>query len=173
MVETSQARKRRESLTVVPDRVRPPFRCVLVQSIVGAIGVIIAQVIPCEAHDVAFMDYDHMVEQIVPKTPNPPFGNSVLPRAAVAGRPEIPAESRNIRTSALNVASRSKITYWSSLPSRNAWRSCCTNHSLVGCSVTWKWMISRRLCRIRNKQYRMRRFAVITVKKSIPTSISR
>jgi hypothetical protein len=64
---------------------------------------------------VPFTDYDHMVERIVPKTSNPLFGNSVLPRAAEAGvLPEIPTESRN-RCTPLNFASRSKITYWSSL----------------------------------------------------------
>ena len=46
--------------------------------------MVIAQVISSEAVDVAPMDYDHMVHQIVPKTANPPFGDSVLPRAAVA-----------------------------------------------------------------------------------------
>ena len=50
----------------------------------GAVCVIIAQVISSEAVDVALMDYDHMVQQIVPKTSNPPFGDSVLPRASVA-----------------------------------------------------------------------------------------
>jgi hypothetical protein len=30
------------------------------------------------------MKNDDVVEQIVPKTSDPPFGNSVLPRAAVA-----------------------------------------------------------------------------------------
>jgi len=40
MVETSQARKGLQSLTVIPDQFRPPFRRVLVQSIVGAIRVI-------------------------------------------------------------------------------------------------------------------------------------
>jgi hypothetical protein len=60
----------------IPDRFRPGLRRILVQSIVGAIRVIIAQLISCEAVDVAIMDYDHMVLQIVPKTSNPPFGNS-------------------------------------------------------------------------------------------------
>jgi hypothetical protein len=41
----------------------------------------------------------------------------------------------------------------------------------VKCSVTLKWMFSRRPCRIRNKQYKIRKLAVITVKKSIPAII--
>ncbi len=64
----------------IPDRFRPPLKHILVQCIVGAVCVIIAQVISCEAVGVALMDYDDMVQQIVPKTSNPPFGNSVLSR---------------------------------------------------------------------------------------------
>ena len=35
---------------------------------------------------------------------------------------------------------------------------------LVGCSVTFQWMISRRRCRTRNKQDKIRKLAVITEK---------
>ena len=56
----------------------------------SAIGVIIPQIIPRKPPEMSFMENDDVVEQIVPKTSNPPFGNSVLPRAAVAG-----ADGRN------------------------------------------------------------------------------
>jgi hypothetical protein len=45
---------------------------------------------PLQAPEMSFMENDDVVEQIVPKTSDPPFGNSVLPRAAVAG-----ADGRN------------------------------------------------------------------------------
>jgi hypothetical protein len=52
---------------------------------VSAIGVIIAEIIPCKAPEMSLMENDYVVQQVVPKTSNPPFGNSDLPRAAVAG----------------------------------------------------------------------------------------
>ena len=50
-----------------------------------AIRVIIAEVILGKALEVTFIDHDYMIEQIVSKTSNPSFGNSILPGAAVAG----------------------------------------------------------------------------------------
>jgi len=35
--------------------------------------------------EMSLIQNEHVVEQIVPKASDPPFGNSVLPRAAVAG----------------------------------------------------------------------------------------
>ena len=47
--------------------------------------MIIAEVILGKALGVTFVDHDYMIEQIVSKTSNPPFVNSILPGAAVAG----------------------------------------------------------------------------------------
>jgi hypothetical protein len=52
---------------------------------VCAIGVIIAEIVSCQAPEMGLMENSDVVEQVVPKTSDPPFGNSVLPRAAVAG----------------------------------------------------------------------------------------
>lgn len=46
--------------------------------------------IPCQAPEMSFMENDDVVEQIVPKTSVPPFGNPVLSRTAVIG-----ADGRN------------------------------------------------------------------------------
>jgi hypothetical protein len=46
---------------------------------------IVAEIIPCQAPEMRLIQNDHAVEQIVAKTSDPPFGNSVLPWAAVAG----------------------------------------------------------------------------------------
>ena len=52
--------------------------------------MIIAEIIPCQAPEMSFMENDDVVEQIVPKTSVPPFGNPVLSRTAVIG-----ADGRN------------------------------------------------------------------------------
>ena len=38
-----------------------------------------------KALEVTFIDHDYMIKQIVSKTSNPSFGDSILPGAAVAG----------------------------------------------------------------------------------------
>jgi hypothetical protein len=47
--------------------------------------VIIAEIVACQAPEMGLTENDDVVEQVVAKTSDPPFGNSVLPRAGVTG----------------------------------------------------------------------------------------
>ena len=63
-----------------------------------------------------------------------------------------PVAFRNAVTSALNVESRSRITYRYGEASGNASRNCWTTQSAVGCRVTLKCRILRRPCAMTKKQ---------------------
>src|SRR6516162_7148053 len=47
--------------------------------------VIIADVVMHEAFQMAFVEYDHMIEQFATTAANEPFRNAILPRAFEAG----------------------------------------------------------------------------------------
>lgn len=60
---------------------RTPTRCLLPQSKMRPVLVIVAKVLVHEAFQMAFVKYDHVVEQIATATPHEPLRNSILPRA--------------------------------------------------------------------------------------------
>jgi hypothetical protein len=101
--------------------------------------VIIAEIIPRKAPKMGLMQNDDVVEQIVPKTSNPPFGNSVLPRAAVAG-----ADGRN--------GSGSRLCWWSA---QDIGQFCRKDKSASG-MVSWE--IRTALTMLRSMKHRTRFF---------------
>ncbi len=54
--------------------------CSLLQREVRPVIVVVADVFAQESHQMPFVEYDHMVEQIAAATPHPAFGNAILPR---------------------------------------------------------------------------------------------
>jgi len=93
-----------------------------------------------------FVHHDHMVEQVAPTTLNPPLSDAILP-GTFEGSPDRgqPTERTAIGTSNPYFLSRSKIENLGADWKGKASRSCWITHALVGCRVTLKWRIRRRL----------------------------
>jgi hypothetical protein len=101
------------------------------------------------------------------------FGDSVLPPAPVArahGRNSAGAQEVEDFGAKLRIAIENEVLALGTVGKRLA--ELLNDPRTGGWCVVLKWMISRRSWRIKNKQYRMRKFAVMTVKKSIPTMTS-
>lgn len=65
----------------------------LLQTEMRAILVVIADVFVHQALQMPFIEHDYMVEQIAAAGTDPPFRNTVLPRASKAGSLELDAEA--------------------------------------------------------------------------------
>ena len=67
--------------------------CFFRQHEMSAVLVVVADVFVHQAFQVAFIENDHMVEQITAAVANPALGNTVLPRTAETGSLELNAEA--------------------------------------------------------------------------------
>ena len=59
----------------------PPLRCILAETEVGAILVVVGDVVPNESNSVAVAEHDDVIEQLSPTATYPSLGYRVLPRA--------------------------------------------------------------------------------------------
>jgi len=70
----------------------PGWRC-LRQGEVGSVFVVVPNVFTHQAHQVAFIEHDHMVEQIAAATPDPALCYPILPRTPKTGLLGLGAEA--------------------------------------------------------------------------------
>src|SRR5712691_5039650 len=68
----------------VPNDWAPCWR-VLGQPQMGSIVVVVADIFAHESFQMAFIEHDHMVQQVAAATPNPTLCSSILPRTAKHG----------------------------------------------------------------------------------------
>ncbi len=60
-------------------RDRPPLRCIFAETEVGAILVVVGDVVPNESNSVAVAEHDDMIEQLSPTATYPSLGYRVGP----------------------------------------------------------------------------------------------
>ena len=115
-----------------------------------------------------------MIEQLSATAPDPAFRDSILPgtgRADPCG-----VHARGCKQLG-DLLAKLAVTIKNRIAIRARFRKCLPqllhDPEPIGCSVTLKWRILRRLCSMTKKQYKTRKVRVGTVKKSIAVMTSR
>ena len=81
MMQTTKTRLGDDAATWASTLLRRPVaRRFFCQAEMRPVLVIIADVITHQAFQMAFVDYDHMIEQFAPTASDEPFRNAILPR---------------------------------------------------------------------------------------------
>ena len=83
MVQATESRMRKNA--TLPRRANSATGGLLSQSQMGAIVVIIPDVLSHEAFQMAFVQNDHMIQQISTAASHPALGHSILPRTTKCG----------------------------------------------------------------------------------------
>jgi hypothetical protein len=84
----------------------------------------------------AFVEYDHMIEQFATTAANEPFRNAILPWAFEAGLFRLETETLDcIDYVAIEIRGPIKDQVFGSAIVGKASRSCCDTHALVGYCV--------------------------------------
>src|ERR1700751_3269638 len=109
-----------------------------------AVLVVVANILSEQAFQVAFVNCDDVIQEIMPATPYPTLCHSILPRTFERGAGFTLRDRTAVGTSSPHLASRSKMRNLGADPNGNASRNCWMIHELVGCFVTLKCRMRRR-----------------------------